>query len=513
MHDYVYEEINVGGLRRNVSLGIYMKERLHATSRVEVYDSDAFGRCLYLDGALQLTEKDEHIYHEAIAHIPVLLCNAPKNVLIIGGGDGGTLREVLKHNGVEKVVLCEINPDVIDASKKFMPTLELEKSLKDPRVKLIIQDANEFLSPDKLCGIRYDVIIIDCNDPTPDSNVLYSREFLETQIVPLLKIGAVLAIQAGNAYIKENFVRSLRYELQRLFKGGEVAYFYVPIPSYPSGGIGFFFAKFESIESIGAVELPTKWLKWRTAEAGFMMAPTSLSINHRKNAYDWICDVQFDFDSKLRSEEREVVRLLCGLEDEPRDSERQFDFMTTDLNSISFQIMTLDGVPSIQPAIKEMMRVRKEKLPFDIPINGVGFACLGMKDYGQIVQYISVQNLEWVRVNLPQHYERKPEICYDLVEVAFMCLGGTNSGVRVTYSDLSRRYHASVTNVPDVITDYWNVWEESRVRTDAKTWKLKFKEKTLKQLEICEKQGLVLCEASVSPKWDTCTLAVPSLSP
>ena len=121
-----YQEITPGGY----GIAIKRKKTLFSEQspfqKVEVFESDStLGRVLTLDDLMMTTEGDEFHYHEMIAHIPMMHHKSPKTVLVIGGGDGGTVREVLKHDTVEKVILCEIDGMVIDACKKYLPTISL----------------------------------------------------------------------------------------------------------------------------------------------------------------------------------------------------------------------------------------------------------------------------------------------------------------------------------------------------------------------------------------------------
>nr|KJB52600.1 hypothetical protein B456_008G269900 [Gossypium raimondii] len=128
---------------------------------VLVFESSTYGKVLVLDGIVQLTEKDECAYQEMIAHLPLCSIPSPKTVLVVGGGDGGVLREISRHSSVEHIDICEIDKMVIDVSKKFFP--ELAVGFEDPRVDLHVGDAIEFLrhAPKG----KYDAIIVDSSDP------------------------------------------------------------------------------------------------------------------------------------------------------------------------------------------------------------------------------------------------------------------------------------------------------------------------------------------------------------
>ena len=122
--------------------------------KLALIETPQFGRMLVLDGAIQTTEKDEFVYHEMITHVPLFTHPNPENVLVIGGGDGGTIREILKHSSVNKAVLVEIDERVVEISKKFLPTIS--NALDDPRAKVVIEDGIKYVKENKN---QFDVII------------------------------------------------------------------------------------------------------------------------------------------------------------------------------------------------------------------------------------------------------------------------------------------------------------------------------------------------------------------
>ena len=167
-----------------------------AYQKVEVIDSELFGRSLVLDGKTQSTERDEHIYHETLVH-PAMLCHPdPKQVFIGGGGEGGTLREVLCHNSVEMVTMVDLDPEVVALCRQYLPNHHLG-SFDDPRTNLIHEDARAYLqnTPD-----LYDVIILDLVDPLEGGTaaLLYTQEFYALAKARL-NSGGVLVTQSGPA--------------------------------------------------------------------------------------------------------------------------------------------------------------------------------------------------------------------------------------------------------------------------------------------------------------------------
>lgn len=138
-----------------------------------IFDNPTFGRVLALDGAIQVTEKDEPIYHEMMVHVPLLTFGKPSSILIIGGGDGGILREVLKHPSVKSATVVEIDPSVIEVSKLYLPNLH-RGAFNDPRAHVVIEDASLFV---KRSTDMFDVIICDSTDPFGPGAVLFTSEF------------------------------------------------------------------------------------------------------------------------------------------------------------------------------------------------------------------------------------------------------------------------------------------------------------------------------------------------
>ena len=140
--------------------------------RIDIFDSEQFGRFLTLDGYMMLTEKDEFIYHEMITHVPMAVHPSIKNVLVIGGGDGGAVRELLKYDSVENVDLVEIDGEVIDACKKYMPFTA--SRLDDERVNIYVEDGIRYIRNKR---DTYDLIIVDSTDPFGPGEGLFTREF------------------------------------------------------------------------------------------------------------------------------------------------------------------------------------------------------------------------------------------------------------------------------------------------------------------------------------------------
>jgi spermidine synthase len=163
-----------------------------------IFDNATFGRVMMLDGVVQLTSKDEFIYHEMMAHVPLFSLGADhaKRVLVVGGGDGGVMREVLKHRSVERLVLCEIDRTVVDLSKEHLPEIS-QGAFEDPRVEVIIADGVRYVAG---TSERFDAIIVDSTEPIGPAAVLFTREFFEGCARCLNKPG-VLITQNGLPFL------------------------------------------------------------------------------------------------------------------------------------------------------------------------------------------------------------------------------------------------------------------------------------------------------------------------
>lgn len=174
--------------------------------RIEVLDFDGMGRGLVLDGFVQAVESDEFIYHETLIQTAFYNCGRPKQVAIIGGGDGGALREVLRCRSVQSVVMVDIDETVVDISKKYLRCIH-RGSFYDKRARVIIRDGREFLKHKRA---KFDAIIVDATDPVPSgpSLFLYSLEFYKIA-KRALKPGGVLVTQAA-PYDENQFLRVLR---------------------------------------------------------------------------------------------------------------------------------------------------------------------------------------------------------------------------------------------------------------------------------------------------------------
>jgi spermidine synthase len=200
---------------------------------IAVYRAPVLGRVLVLDGIIQTTEADEFIYHEMLVHVPMMSVPAPRRVMIVGGGDGGSLREVLKHP-IERVDLVEIDAGVIEASRAHLPSLnEHGRAFDDTRVNVVIEDAFKYMQAHR--G-EYDVIVVDSTDPIGMAEALYSDEFYRLCRDALAPAGA-LSAQDGVVFFQRDEAARTVASLRRL--GLHAGCYLAAVPTYYGGSMTF----------------------------------------------------------------------------------------------------------------------------------------------------------------------------------------------------------------------------------------------------------------------------------
>ena len=193
-----------------------------------IFENETWGRVLMLDGVCQLTTRDEFVYHEMMAHVPLMALARPKRVLVVGGGDGGVLREVLKHPSVEKATLCEIDRSVVDLSLEHYPEIA-GGSIDDPRSDIVIADGLEYVADTKE---KFDAIIVDSSEPIGPSAVLHTREFF-ADCKRALKDGGVFVTQNGLPFLFPGHLAETTAALASLY--GRAAPFLCTQPCYFGG--------------------------------------------------------------------------------------------------------------------------------------------------------------------------------------------------------------------------------------------------------------------------------------
>lgn len=217
----------------NFGIKIRIKSVLHHEysdfQEITVYDTFEFGRMLVLDQAVMFTDKNEFIYHEMLGLVPLFSHKIPERILIIGGGDGGVVRECLKNPFVKHIDLVEIDKKVIDISKEFFP--EISCGLGDKRVGVIADDGIEFLK--RVSGNeRYDVILIDSTDPIGPAEGLFKRDFYESA-ERALKDDGIFVAQTESPFFNKNLIKDINKIIKEIYEKSSL--YCAMIPVYPSG--------------------------------------------------------------------------------------------------------------------------------------------------------------------------------------------------------------------------------------------------------------------------------------
>ena len=230
-------------------------------------DTEEFGRMLVLDGMVMMTIKDEFVYHEMVAHPALFTHPNPKRVLVVGGGDGGVIREVIKHPEVEQAVLVEIDGKVIEYSKKYLP--EIAGELDNPRVDVQVADGYMHIIESKN---QYDVIMVDSTEPVGPAAPLFERGFYQG-IYEALKDDGIFVAQTDNPWFKADLIQKVNKDVKEIFP--IVRVYGANIPTYPSGLWTFTMgSKIHDplqVDETKIPELDTKYYTPRIHKAAFVL--------------------------------------------------------------------------------------------------------------------------------------------------------------------------------------------------------------------------------------------------
>jgi len=237
---------------------------------VDVVETKGHGKMLLNDGLIMVTERDEFAYHDMIAHVPMFVHPAPKNVLVIGGGDGGTAREVLRHSSVEKCTMVEIDGMVVEACRKHIP--QTSKDLDHPKMNLIIGDGVEFV---KSTDEKFDVIIVDSTDPIGPAQPLFGEEFYQDVFNCLAEDGIVVS-QGESSWYAMDIQQSLLKVLNEVFPKNYLYSF--SNLTYPGGLWSFTFAskKYHPVNDFDAQRVEASGLEFDYYNAALHSAAFAL---------------------------------------------------------------------------------------------------------------------------------------------------------------------------------------------------------------------------------------------
>ena len=221
----------------HAGLSLAVAKRLHdqqsAFQHIEVLECPEYGRVMLLDGCVMVTDRDEFVYHEMIVHPALLMHPAPRDVLIIGGGDGGSVREVLRHDAVQRVHLVEIDAAVIETARTYFPALAAK--LDDPRAAIHCEDGFVYLDDHRS---SYDVILVDSIDPVGEGAKLFTSHFYE-KVKAALRPGGCAVFQTESPFYSTDVLAEVQAHMRSLFR--YVAPYLANIPTYPSGLWSFTF--------------------------------------------------------------------------------------------------------------------------------------------------------------------------------------------------------------------------------------------------------------------------------
>ncbi len=248
----------------NVKFSLRVEQQLFSAEseyqRIDVFDSMEFGRVLVLDGDIMLTERDEFVYDEMITHVPMAVHPNPKNILVIGVGDGGVVKELTRYPSVESIDLVEMDPMVVEVCKKYLPNNACQ--LDNPRVHIHYENGLKFLRRHES---EYDIIIIDSPDPFGPSEGLFTKEFYGS-CYKALKDDGIMVNQQGSPFYREDAVAMQRSH-RRIASTFPIARTYqAHIPSYAAGYwlFGFASKRYHPVDDFdaarwGALKLKTKY--------------------------------------------------------------------------------------------------------------------------------------------------------------------------------------------------------------------------------------------------------------
>lgn len=258
---------------KNMALSCRVARTLHQEKTpfqsLAVLETEQFGRMLVLDNIIQTTVKDEFVYHEMITHVALNTHALPKKALVIGGGDGGAVREIVKHPSIEKVVHCEIDGAVIEASRKYLP--EISCALDNPKVEILVDDGIKHVRENKN---TYDVIMVDSTDPIGPAEGLFSASFY-SDISDALKEDGIFVAQTESPFFNRELIPRLYKDISGIFPVTRL--FLASIPTYPGGLWTFTMGskKYDPLDVDGSKipQLDTRYYSSAVHRACFVLPP------------------------------------------------------------------------------------------------------------------------------------------------------------------------------------------------------------------------------------------------
>ena len=244
-----FSEFHTPDVKHSIRVQRHLHSQKTAYQQIDIYDTPEFGRVLTLDGNVMLTERDEFIYHEMITHVPMAVHPDVKQVLVVGGGDGGVVRELIKYDTIEQIDVVEPDPLLVEVCRKYIP--EIANSLTDSRVNIYHEDGLRFI---RSKGDAYDLIIIDSPNPFGAGEGLFTKEFYGNCYNALHEDGVMINQNESPFYMEEAFQCQRMH--RRILETFPICRVYqAHIPSYPSGHwlFGFASKKYHPLDDLDKV--------------------------------------------------------------------------------------------------------------------------------------------------------------------------------------------------------------------------------------------------------------------
>lgn len=265
-----YNELHNGQSGLTLKVERIIESKKSEFQRIDIIENKDFGKLLVLYGSLMICDNDNNSYNEMISHVPLLVHPSPKEVLIIGGGDCGTLTETMKHPEVEKCTMCEIDKMVVETVRVHFPYLTV--GLDDPRAKVIYQDGKVFIEKG---AERYDVIILDLSDPVGPAAELFQKTFYQ-KVFDRLADDGILVAQTESPFYNQKTVKAIFRNLREIFPIVKMYTCFMPI--YPSGLWSFAFCskKYDPIADFdhkrySRLNMRTRYYNAETHKAAFAL--------------------------------------------------------------------------------------------------------------------------------------------------------------------------------------------------------------------------------------------------
>jgi len=267
-----YTEEHTDNVRFTIKVDKHIHSEQSPFQRIDFFDTYEFGRIFTLDGIIMLTQRDEFVYHDMIVHVPMAVNPGIKKVLVVGGGDGGSVRELTRYNTIESMEMVEIDQRVVECCREYLP--QTSSKLDDPRVKLLFEDGIKFISTKKN---EYDLIIVDSTDPIGPGEGLFTEEFYRN-CYEALKDDGILVNQHESPYYDDT-ARLMKRTHKRIKQFFPIAKVYqAHIPTYASGHwlFGFASKKYDPVKDLNdkawnSLGLETKYYNTELHKGAFAL--------------------------------------------------------------------------------------------------------------------------------------------------------------------------------------------------------------------------------------------------